>query len=56
MSDNGVTTLKVWQLQGEQLAHTPENGGEIDRLLVLCVGALADMGVDPVAGALLLGE
>ena len=40
----------------EQFAHAPEDRGDIIRLLVLGVGALADMDVDPEAGELLLGE
>ncbi len=40
----------------EQFAHARKYRGEIGRLLVLGIGALADMDIDPVAGELLLGE
>ena len=40
----------------EQFGHALEHGGEIGGLLVLGVGAFADVDVDPVAGELLLGE
>src|SRR3954447_22708349 len=40
----------------EQLAHALEDGGEIGRLLVLGVGALADMDVEPETGEALFGQ
>jgi hypothetical protein len=40
----------------QELAHALEHGGEIGRLFVLGVGALADMDIEPAAGELLLRE
>src|SRR5687768_7650029 len=40
----------------EQFAHALEHRGEIGRLLVLGVGALADMDVEPKAGEALFGQ
>src|SRR5690349_13756329 len=51
--DMGVAFLMQ---RPEQFAHALEQRGEIGRLLVLGVGALADMNVEPEAGKALLGE
>src|SRR5262245_27636165 len=40
----------------EQFAHAREHCREIGRLLILRVGAFADMDIDPVTGELLLGK